>query len=159
MKSFNVDAIHSEYGMTELLSQAYSKKDGLFCTPPWMKIIIRDFEDPFSYKKDHLNVYKEVDFCLDTFPYNGVTTTFEALWMGVPVLVLKGFNFNSNCGYSIIKNSKFNQLISNNMEEYINKAVYFYKNKNEFLELRKNINETILSIYFRSKNYTFKGRC
>ena len=55
MSSFNVDAIHSEYGMTELLSQAYSKRDGLFCTPPWMKIIIRDFEDPFSYKKDHLS--------------------------------------------------------------------------------------------------------
>ena len=55
MKSFNVDAIHSEYGMTELLSQAYSKRDGLFCTPPWMKIIIRDFEDPFSYKKDYLS--------------------------------------------------------------------------------------------------------
>ena len=99
----------------------------------------------YPHKKDHLNVYKEVDFCLDTFPYNGVTTTFEALWMGVPVLVLKGFNFNSNCGYSIIKNSKFDQLISNNTEEYINKAVYFYKNKNEFLQLRKNLNKTILS--------------
>ncbi|MDC3133679.1 acyl transferase [Bacteroidota bacterium] len=51
--SFNVDFIHSEYGMTELLSQAYSKGNGLFSTPPWMKIIIRDFEDPFSYKKPH----------------------------------------------------------------------------------------------------------
>ena len=51
--SFNVDFIHSEYGMTELLSQAYSKGNGLFSSPPWMKIIIRDFEDPFSYKKPH----------------------------------------------------------------------------------------------------------
>lgn len=49
--AFNVDAIHSEYGMTELLSQAYSKKNGLFKTPPWMKFIIRDFEDPYSLAK------------------------------------------------------------------------------------------------------------
>jgi hypothetical protein len=55
MSSFNVDSIHSEYGMTELLSQAYSKGNGFFSTPPWMKIIIRDFEDPFSYKKSHLS--------------------------------------------------------------------------------------------------------
>ncbi len=47
--SFEVDFIHSEYGMTELLSQAYSDKDGLFETPNWMKILIRDINDPFSY--------------------------------------------------------------------------------------------------------------
>jgi phenylacetate-coenzyme A ligase PaaK-like adenylate-forming protein len=41
--------IHSEYGMTELLSQAYSEKDGIFKSPPWMKILIRDTNDPFSY--------------------------------------------------------------------------------------------------------------
>jgi hypothetical protein len=50
-KAFNVDAIHSEYGMTELLSQAYSKKNGSFKTPPWMKFIIRDFEDPYTLAK------------------------------------------------------------------------------------------------------------
>ncbi|MGE0561384.1 MAG: acyl transferase [Flavobacteriales bacterium] len=46
-KSFNVSHIHSEYGMTELLSQAYSKGNGVFETPPWMKILIRDTNDPF----------------------------------------------------------------------------------------------------------------
>ena len=45
----NVPFISSEYGMTELLSQAYSNKDGLFNTPAWMKILIRDLNDPFSY--------------------------------------------------------------------------------------------------------------
>ena len=44
-------AIHSEYGMTELLSQAYSKQDGLFQCPPWMRVLIRDTNDPFSYVK------------------------------------------------------------------------------------------------------------
>ncbi len=44
---FKTPAIHSEYGMTELLSQAYSKGNGLFQCPPWMKIIVRDTNDPF----------------------------------------------------------------------------------------------------------------
>ncbi|PCI99390.1 MAG: acyl transferase [Flavobacteriales bacterium] len=47
-KSFNVAEIHSEYGMTELLSQAYSKGNGVFDTPNWMKIMIRDINDPFA---------------------------------------------------------------------------------------------------------------
>ncbi|MBD1394406.1 LuxE/PaaK family acyltransferase [Mucilaginibacter glaciei] len=45
---FGVNAIHSEYGMTELLSQAYSKGDGVFNCPPWMQIITRDTNDPFT---------------------------------------------------------------------------------------------------------------
>ena len=47
-KAFNVKTIHSEYGMTELMSQAYSSGDGIFFTPPWMRITIRDFNDPFD---------------------------------------------------------------------------------------------------------------
>jgi hypothetical protein len=46
-----VSLIHSEYGMTELLSQAYSKDNGIFECPPWMKVMIRDVNDPFSYVK------------------------------------------------------------------------------------------------------------
>ena len=45
---FGVGQIHSEYGMTELLSQAYSSGDGIFSTPPWMKVLIRDANDPFT---------------------------------------------------------------------------------------------------------------
>jgi phenylacetate-coenzyme A ligase PaaK-like adenylate-forming protein len=52
MKSFNVKSIHSEYGMTELLSQAYSKGDGIFYTPPWMRIVLRDPQDPLSLIDD-----------------------------------------------------------------------------------------------------------
>jgi len=47
-ESFNVSSIHSEYGMTELMSQAYSKDDGIFYCPPWMKVVIRDPQDPLS---------------------------------------------------------------------------------------------------------------
>jgi phenylacetate-coenzyme A ligase PaaK-like adenylate-forming protein len=45
---FNVPSIHSEYGMTELMSQAYSKGDGMFYCPPWMKVLIRDPQDPLT---------------------------------------------------------------------------------------------------------------
>ncbi len=45
---FGTPHIHSEYGMTELLSQAYSKQDGVFSCPPWMKILTRETEDPLS---------------------------------------------------------------------------------------------------------------
>jgi len=48
-KGFGVDHIHSEYGMTELLSQAYSTGNGIFNTPPWMKVLIRDTEDPLQH--------------------------------------------------------------------------------------------------------------
>jgi phenylacetate-coenzyme A ligase PaaK-like adenylate-forming protein len=47
-KAFQKDVIHSEYGMTELLSQAYSKGNGIFNTPPWMKVLIREEDDPFA---------------------------------------------------------------------------------------------------------------
>lgn len=46
--TLGVTKISSEYGMTELLSQAYSKKDGIFNCPPWMKVLIRDINDPLS---------------------------------------------------------------------------------------------------------------
>lgn len=47
-KSFGVKSIHSEYGMTELLSQGYSNGDGIFQCPPWMKILLRDTSDPLT---------------------------------------------------------------------------------------------------------------
>lgn len=49
MDSTGVKQVYSEYGMTELCSQAYAKKNGMFQTPPWMKILIRDSNDPFAY--------------------------------------------------------------------------------------------------------------
>ncbi len=47
---FGVEKIHSEYGMTELLSQAYSKGNGIFNSPPWMQVLVRDTEDALSYQ-------------------------------------------------------------------------------------------------------------
>jgi hypothetical protein len=46
--AFEVEAIHSEYGMAELMSQAYSDGDGIFRTPPWMRLSLRNLNDPFE---------------------------------------------------------------------------------------------------------------
>lgn len=51
-KAFGVQTIHSEYGMTELLSQGYSQGHGIFRSPPWMKILTRDSEDPLSFQTE-----------------------------------------------------------------------------------------------------------
>lgn len=56
-----VDKIHSEYGMTELLSQAYSKGDGVFNTPPWMKIMLREEDDPFCISTTGRGVINVID--------------------------------------------------------------------------------------------------
>ncbi len=49
--SFEMEKIHSEYGMTEMLSQAYSQGEGIFKTPPWLKILLTEADDPFSLTK------------------------------------------------------------------------------------------------------------
>lgn len=50
--AFGVETIHSEYGMAELLSQAYSCGGGIFEAPPWMRVVIRDLNDPFAQLPD-----------------------------------------------------------------------------------------------------------
>ncbi len=60
-ESFGVNQIHSEYGMTELLSQAYSKGEGVFNCPLWMKVMVRDEEDPLMVKKYGTGVINVID--------------------------------------------------------------------------------------------------
>ena len=108
----------------------------------------------FFKKEDHLKVYNRIDLCLDTFPYNGVTTTFEALWMNVPVLVMKGYNFNSRCGESIMKNLGTNDLISENKEDYIINAIRLINDKNALINLRKIIFEKLMqSSLFNTREF------
>ena len=92
----------------------------------------------------HINVYDNIDLCLDTFPFNGVTTTFEALWKNVPVLTKKGYNFNSRCGESILKNAGLNNLIAINDEDYINKAVFYANNISKLENIRKELFDRVL---------------
>ena len=72
--------------------------------------------------EDHYKHYNNINLALDTFPYPGVTTTFESLLMGVPVITMKGFNFVSRGGASINKNIGMSDLIASNYDEYISIA-------------------------------------
>ncbi len=91
----------------------------------------------------HFNLYDKIDLCLDTFPFNGVTTTFEALWKNVPVITKAGFNFNSRCGESILKNANIENFIALNNEDYVNKAVYYANNIDKLEDVRKKLFEEI----------------
>ncbi len=95
--------------------------------------------------RDHLNLYRKIDIALDTFPYNGVTTTFEALWSGVPVITMKGFNMNSRCGESILKNANLDYLISKSKDDYVKTALYYSKNLKKLDKLRTTIHKNILN--------------
>ena len=103
---------------------------------------------------DHLNNYNEIDLALDTFPYNGVTTTFEAIWKGVPVLTIEGYNFNSRCGSSIIKNLGINYLVAKNEDDYISKAIYLSNNLDYLNEIRDNVfNDALNSPLFDTEKF------
>lgn len=60
-EGFGVTEIHSEYGMTELLSQAYSKGEGSFYCPPWMQVLIRDPEDPLMLMQERTGGINVID--------------------------------------------------------------------------------------------------
>ena len=112
------------------------------------------FKIPLN-RLEYISFFNLIDINLDTFPYNGVTTTFESLWSGVPVICLQGFNFNSRCGESILKNANLNNFLSYSEKEYINKAIYYAENVEILQKYRKVIFSNILkSNLFNTKKFT-----
>ena len=113
------------------------------------------FIDRAEKFKDHLDNYNLIDIALDTFPYNGVTTSFEAIWMGVPVLTMAGYNFNSRCGESINKNLNMEQLIAKDEDDYIQKVVNLTNNTDDYINIRNSIFiDAIKSPLFNIKDYS-----
>ena len=103
------------------------------------------FLDKEKKSENHLKLYNKADLALDTFPYPGVTTTYEALLMGLPVLTMKGFNFNSRCGESIMKNMNMQEMIANDEIDYFNKAISIVNDKNSMKKNLINLRERTLS--------------
>ena len=85
---------------------------------------------------EHLDLYNRVDIGLDPFPYNGTTTTCEALWMGVPVVALRGDRHSSRVGASILTRVGLRDLITVNEGEYVSKAVGLASDLDRLKELR-----------------------
>ena len=95
---------------------------------------------------NHLAQYHRVDIGLDTFPYNGTTTTCEALWMGVPVITVEGDTHVSRVGVSLLSNVGLPELIAKTSGEYISKAV----NLAGDLERLKSLRGNLRKIMYRS---------
>jgi protein O-GlcNAc transferase len=74
-------------------------------------------------RAEHLAIYNRVDIALDPFPYPGVTTSAEALWMGVPVLTLAGDRFLSRQGVGLLMNAGLPEWIASDPDDYVARAV------------------------------------
>lgn len=94
--------------------------------------------------KEHMEIYNRVDMVLDTFPYNGTTNTCEALWMGVPVITLKGSTHVSRVGTSLLSNAGLPELIAGTDHEYIEKAVELAHDTERLKILRKSLREKMM---------------
>ena len=90
-------------------------------------------------KTQHIALYARVDIALDTFPYHGTTTTCEAMWMGVPVIIQAGQAHVSRVGVSLLSSVGLEELIAESAEDYIQKAVDLANNVEWLSELRANL--------------------
>ena len=89
--------------------------------------------------KTYLESYLKVHISLDPFPWNGVTTSFESIWMGAPIFCLKGSNLPySRCSYSINKNLRMDDWIAQDENDYLLKLEKILSNKKKLLEIKKN---------------------
>ncbi len=101
-------------------------------------------EGPAS-RETYFKTYQRIDVVLDTFPYPGGTTSIDSLWMGVPVLTLKGDRFLSHLGESIAANAGNSDWIGANINDYIDKAVQFASNLDQLAQLRSKLRGRVLT--------------
>ena len=98
-----------------------------------------------SPREDLLKAYNKVDISLDPFPYSGGTTNFESIWMGVPILVLKGKKFISKCGESINQNLQMVDWIAENKKDFISKAIDITSDYKKLSDLRVKLRKKALN--------------
>jgi protein O-GlcNAc transferase len=91
--------------------------------------------------REHLGLYRKVDVALDTFPYNGTTTTCEALWMGVPVITLAGDRHASRVGTSLLTNVGLPELVAQTGDEYVDIAARLADDVERLQFLHRNLRQ------------------
>lgn len=110
---------------------------------------------PTSQRSDHLASYHRVDIGLDPFPYPGVTTSAEALWMGVPVLCMQGDRFLSRTAASIAHNAGLPDWIATSEDDYVAKAIQFSRDVPRLAALRAALREQVrVSPLFDAPRFT-----
>jgi len=90
-------------------------------------------------RREYLEFYHGLDIVLDTFPYNGHTTTCDALWMGVPVVSLAGETPVSRAGLSLLTNLGLPELVAHSETEYVNIAESLANDLPRLAQLRANL--------------------
>jgi predicted O-linked N-acetylglucosamine transferase (SPINDLY family) len=93
----------------------------------------------------HLALYGKVDIALDTFPYNGTTTTFEALWMGVPVICLAGDRHSARVGASILTRCGLSNFIAASLDDYRAKATALARDPPALGDMRQALRPRVAS--------------
>ncbi len=96
-------------------------------------------------REAHLAIYRGVDIALDPFPYPGITTTMEGLWMGVPTLTLRGDRFIAHQGETILHNAGLGEWIARDLEDYVAKALAFAGDPLGLAKLRGRLREQLLA--------------
>lgn len=99
----------------------------------------------WTSRAEHFELYKQMDIALDTYPYNGATTTCEALWMGVPVISLVGENHVSRTGLSLLNQVGLEFFAAKTAEEYVAKAIALDQNYQSLAKIRASIRQRMLS--------------
>ena len=94
-------------------------------------------------RADHLDLYARADIALDTFPYNGTTTTCEALWMGVPVVTLAGELHMSRVGATLLEAAGLPDLVAASPEAYVQTAVRLAQDVERRRRLRAGLRESL----------------
>jgi len=94
--------------------------------------------------QDHLDTYNKVDIALDTYPYNGTTTTCEALWMGVPTVTLVGQHHASRVGLSLLTRAGLDMFVAHDPNEYVDRAVSFAGQWSSLDTLRRSLRAALL---------------
>ena len=87
----------------------------------------------------HLQLYDRLDIALDTFPYNGTTTTCEALWMGVPLITFAGNRHAARVGVSLLTHGNCPEWIATDIEDYIALAVRVAADPKQLAEIRRGL--------------------
>lgn len=110
-----------------------------------------------SPRKEFLNSYNKVDIALDPFPYSGGTTSFEASWMGTPVLTKKGYKSVSRSTESINRNLNMYDWVANDEDEYLKKAIKFSNNLEQLAKIKSNLRQVALrSPVFNSSHFAIQ---
>ena len=103
-----------------------------------------ELREVFSEEVEHLKAYNRIDIALDPFPYNGTTTTCEALWMGVPVVTLSGERHSGRVGASILHGVGMEEtLVADSIDSYIERAVSLAIDKKQLGSIRINLRQQI----------------